>query len=320
VITTYVHREGQTTRVDRIDPAWLEPAAGATVWVDVSEPTADDGRLLQDVFGFHPLSIEDALSAVHHPKIEPYDGYLYLVLHGIDFRETERHFATHDIDFFVGHTFMVTVHDGTSRSIAGLRDLCERHGHVLSEGPVGALHRVIDALVDHYRPEVDEFEQRISELEDRVFSGGQDVIRELLALKRDLAWMRRVIVPQRDAVGRLARREFPMISDEMAYRFRDVHDGFVRLAEEGILFQDRVTGILDAHLTIVSNRLNQVMKLLTVMATIFLPLGVVTGLYGMNVPLPELPGGEDTQFWWVTGIMAGIALLMLALFRRVRWV
>jgi magnesium transporter len=320
VITTYVHREGQTTRVDRIDPAWLDPAAGATVWVDVSEPTADDGRLLQDVFGFHPLSIEDALSAVHHPKIETYDGYLYLVLHGIDFRETERHFATHDIDFFVGHTFIVTVHDGTSRSIAGLRHLCERHGHVLSEGPVGALHRIIDTLVDHYRPEVDEFEQRISELEDRVFSGGQDVIRELLALKRDLAWMRRVIVPQRDAVGRLARREFPMISDEMAYRFRDVHDGLVRLAEEGILFQDRVTGILDAHLTIVSNRLNQVMKLLTVMATIFLPLGVVTGLYGMNVPLPELPGGEDTQFWWVTGIMAGIALLMLALFRRVRWV
>jgi magnesium transporter len=320
VIAIYVHRDGQTTRADRLEPEWLDPASPVTLWVDVSGPGPDEGRLLSDVFRFHPLSVEDALGATHHPKIEPYDGYLYLVLHGIDFRETERHFATHDIDFFIGRNYLVTVHDGTSRSIATMRDMCDRHGHVLAEGPVGALHRIIDLLVDNYRPEVEEFEGRISELEDLAFTGGQDIVRELLAIKRDLAWMRRVIIPQRDAVGRLARREFAMISDEMAYRFRDVYDGLVRLAEEGLLFQDRVTGILDAHLTIVSNRLNQVMKLLTVMATIFLPLGVLTGLYGMNVPLPDLPGGEAVQFWWVAGIMVGIAVFMLTLFRRMRWI
>ena len=111
--------------------------------------------------------------------------------------------------------------------------------------------------------------------------------------------MRRVLIPQRDAIGRLARREFPMITDEMAYRFRDVYDHVVRLTEEAILFQDRVTGILEVNLSTVSNRLNQVMKVLTVMSTIFLPLTVLTGMWGMNVPLPALPRRRAVQFWWV---------------------
>jgi magnesium transporter len=127
-------------------------------------------------------------------------------------------------------------------------------------------------------------------------------------------------MPQRDAIGRLARREFPAISDEMAFRFRDVYDHMARYAEEAILFQDRVTGIHEVNLATVSNRLNQVMKVLTVMSTIFLPLTVLTSMWGMNVPLPHLPGGEAAQFWWVAGIMVAISIAMLALFRRLNWI
>ena len=132
--------------------------------------------------------------------------------------------------------------------------------------------------------------------------------------------MRRVLIPQRDAIGRLARREFPQISDEMAYRFRDVYDHVVRLTEEAILFQDRVTGIFEVNLSSVSHRLNQVMKLLTVMSTIFLPLTVLTGMWGMNIPLPHFPGGDHVQFLWVAGIMAVISVGMMALFRKNRWI
>ena len=146
-----------------------------------------------------------------------------------------------------------------------------------------------------------------------------NLVREILGLKRDLASMRRVLIPQRDAVGRLARREFPQISDEMTYRFRDVYDHLVRLTEEAVLFQDRVTGILEAHLSTVSNRLNMIMKVLTVMSTIFLPLTVLTGMWGMNVPLPVFPGGEAAQFWWISGLMASVSLAMLAVFRGMGW-
>jgi magnesium transporter len=128
-----------------------------------------------------------------------------------------------------------------------------------------------------------------------------------------------VTLPQRDSVARLGRREFPQIPDAMTYRFRDVYDQLVRLTDEAIFLQDRVTGLLDAHLSMQSNRLNQVMKVLTVIATIFMPLTVLTGLYGMNVELPLFAGGQPLQFWWVVGIMVALSAAMLWVFRRMDW-
>jgi magnesium transporter len=320
MISTYVHQHGTTVTAGQLDPAWLETTSDVTLWVDLSAPTTDEGRLLSDVFRFHPLAVDDALSAIHHPKIESYEGYLYLILHAIDFQEQEHWFATHDVDFFLGRNFLVTVHDGHSRSIATLKAICSEHDVVLAEGPVALLHRVVDSMVNSYRPEIEGLEEHMNSLEDQAILGHRsDLVRDILGLKRDLASLRRILTPQRDAVGRLARREFPMISDEMVYRFRDVYDQFVRLSDEATLFQDRVTGVLEAYLSTISNRLNLVMKVLTVMSTIFLPLTVVTGMWGMNVPLPMFPGGEGLQFWWVTGGMLVISGVMLALFKRNGW-
>jgi magnesium transporter len=319
VISVFVQRDGVTEHTDRIDPQWIDPASGVTLWVDIVKITEDEGKLLQDVFHIHPLAVEDALSVTQFPKIEPYQGYLYAVLHGIDFTAAKHQFATRDVDFFLGSNYLVTVHDGESRSIARLRDVCERNANVLREGPIGLMHRIIDQMVDHYRPVMEELEDEIDRLEEEAFFGRENLVRQVLRLKRDLAQMRRILIPQRDAVGRLARREFPAISDEMSYRFRDVYDHVVRLTEEAMLFQDRVTGILEVNLSTVSNRLNKVMKVLTVMSTIFLPLTVLTGMWGMNVPLPHLPGGEHAQFWWVLAIMVGLIAGMLAVFRRLKW-
>jgi magnesium transporter len=132
--------------------------------------------------------------------------------------------------------------------------------------------------------------------------------------------LRRVVLPQRDAVARLARREFPIISESLSYRFRDVHDHLVRLVDEAMFFQDRVTSLLDAHLSQVSNQLNGVMKVLTIISTIFLPLTVIVGLWGMNVDLPHMPGGPAAQFWWVTGLMIVLGVMMLGYFKHRRWV
>jgi magnesium transporter len=321
MITIYAHRNGATDTVPDIDPAWLEPGSNVTLWVDLSAPTVDEARVLTEVFHFHPLSVEDALSEIHSPKIEPYPGYLYLILHGIDFDHAEQEFATRDIDFFLGRNYLVTVHDGDSRSIAKLRTICDQHEHVLAEGPAAVTHRIVDSMVENYRPEVDALEEKIDTLEEAAILGHDPTLMsQILSIKRDLASLRRVVIPQRDAVGRLARREFQQISDEITYRFRDVYDQFVRLSEEAILFQDRMTAILDAHLSTVSHRLNVVMKVLTVISTIFLPLTVLTGMWGMNVPLPMLPGGESVQFWWVAAMIVVIAGVMLAVFRSNKWI
>lgn len=315
-----MHRDGVTTLVERVEREWLDPASPVTLWVDLTAPTDDEFRLLSEVFGFHPLSVDDARSALQYPKIEPYPGYLYLVLHGIDLTKGRTQFATRDVDFFVGRNYLVTVHDGQSRSIGRLRELCDRHERILSEGAVGLLHRIVDTMVDHYRPAIEGFEDRLNKLEDTAFSGHEHIVRHIIKLKRELGVLRRIIVPQRDVVGRLARREFAAISDEMAYRFRDVHDHMTRYADETMLFQERVTGIYEINLSTVSNRLNSVMKVLTVASTIFLPLTVLTGMWGMNIEIPHLPGGARAQFWWIVAIMIAIVVAMLTLFRRNKWI
>jgi magnesium transporter len=320
VINVFVHENGRTRVAERVEPEWLDPSSTVTLWVDLAPPGEEERKILSDVFHFHPLSVEDATSALQFPKIEPYQGYLYLVLHGLLPKPEKAHFATRDVDFFLGRNYLVTVHDGQSRSIAKLREVCGQHEHILAEGPVGLLHRIVDAMVDNYRPAIEAIEGRIDKLEEQAFSGQQRMTHQIMKLRREVASMRRVMVPQRDAIGRLARREFSMISDEMAYRFRDVYDHVVRFTEESFLFQDRITGIFEVNLSAISHRLNQVMKLLTVMSTIFLPLTVLTGMWGMNIHLPHFPGGDDVQFWWIGGIMVAITLSMLALFRRNNWI
>jgi magnesium transporter len=319
----FVHSDGETRAADAIDPAWLEPDSGTIVWVDLGNANpAETRRILAEVFRFHELSVEDAVGSLHHPKVEPYDGYLYLILHGIDWNATQQGgFSTHDIDFFIGPNYLVTVHNGTSRSIASVQGICPRNAIVLGAGPMALVHRIVDTMVDNYRPEVGQLEDRLDEVEEAVFTANNEsIVRLILALKRDVGSLRRVVMPQRDVVARLARREFAVIDEPLSYKFRDVHDHLVRLADEANSFTDRVTGVLDAHLSFVSNRMNEVMKVLTLIATIFMPLTVLTSLYGMNVRLPLMPGGEQAQFWEVVVMMFLISGGMIWLFRKRGWV
>lgn len=321
MITIFVHRDGRTEAASSIDRAWLNPAAGVTFWADLQAPSVPESLLLSDTMAFHPLAVEDAMSPVQFPKVEAYDGYLYLILHAIDFTAPGGGFKTRDIDFFLGPTYLVTVHDGASRAIADLLDHCPRNSKILGDGPVPLLHRIVDAMVDDYRPQIEKLEDRLDELEAEVFEHPSSrLAREILEEKRDVSSLRRVTTPQRDVIGRLARREFPDISTEMSFRFRDVHDHLVRIADDAMLFQDRITGILDAHLSNTSNRLNEVMKVLTVVSTIFMPLTLLTGAYGMNMDLPHFPGGAAAQFWWIVGIMVAITVAMLRLLRRKHWI
>jgi len=321
MVTIFVHRDGQTEQAASIDRAWLNPASGATLWVDLSAPSIPESLVLSDTFGFHPLSVEDAMSKLQYPKVEAYDGYLYVILHGIESNVAARCFATHDVDFFVGRNYLVTVHDGDSRSIVDLRDHATRNPKVLAEGPVALLHRIVDTMVDHYRPEIDKLEDRLDALEDEMFrTADPRLVRRILDEKRQVASLRRIVTPQRDVVGRLARRDFVDVSTELSFRFRDVYDHLVRVADDALMFQDRITGMLDAHLSNVSFRLNEVMKVLTLVTVLFMPPTLVAGVWGMNVPLPRFPGDDAAQFWWIVGVMAAMTIAMLVYFRGRRWI
>jgi magnesium transporter len=322
VLQIFAHRNGRTTPEDRVDPAWLAPGSDVTIWVDLLNPSPEEGRqILSDVFHFHDLAVEDALSALQFPKVESYGSYLYLILHRIDFAAREHCFQTHDVDFFLGPNYLVTIRSGDSRSFEQVSDVCQRNALALGEGSAALLHRIVDAMVDNYRPEIEQLSDRLDELEDRVFeSGTASLAKDILNFKKDVSSLRRVVQPQRDVVGRLARREFPFIDEQISYRFRDVHDHLVRIADESMFFQDRITSLLDANLATVSNQLNSIMKILTVIATVFMPLTFITGLYGMNVDLPHFGFGGVTMFWVLMGVMIAVVAIMLVYFRKRRWI
>ena len=320
MIRYFVHSGGRTNTADRLDPAWLLPDSGVTVWADVVAPTEDDAATLRNVFQLHELAVEAAVQRETNPKVESYGRYLYIVLHGINFQAAEHTFETNETDFFMSANFLVTVHDGQRRSIAHVVEMCSRADHILGGGPAGLLHRIVDTMVDHYRPEVDELEERLDEIEKQVIEDpSQALTADILAIKRDITTLRRIVIPQRDVVGRLARREFDIIGQEMAYRFRDVYDQFVRMADDSIVFQDRVTGILDAFLASVSNRLANVSRSLAVIAALFGPMTVITGLFGMNVPLPTLIGSEQYRFWEILGIMMLGSIGLFYWFKKSGW-
>ena len=321
MIKVYAHSGGATRTADHVDPAWLSPGSGVILWVDFTNPSPEAGTILSDVFHFHELAVEDALSPTHFPKVETYGDYLYVILHRIDFKAPEHCFRTHDVDFFLGPNYLVTIHSGDSRSIEEISQICERNSLALGEGPAALMHRIVDSMVDHYRPEIDELSDRLDGLEKEVFERTNPrLAKAILDFKRDVSSLRRVVQPQRDVVGRLARREFPFIDEAISYRFRDVHDHLVRLADESMFFQDRITSLLDAHLSTVSNQLNSVMKILTVIATVFMPLTFITGLYGMNVDLPHFGLGGTTMFWLLMVFMIAISGGMLAVFRSRGWI
>ena len=201
--------------------------------------------------------------------------------------------------------------------------MCARNPQVLGEGPAALMHRIVDQMVDDYRPEVEELEDRLDELEQEVFEQPSP---DLIAgdPRREARCHRRCAgssLPQRDVIGRLARREFAVISDEMAFRFRDVYDHLVRIADEALIFQDRVTSILDAHLSNVSQPAQRGDEGADRHHIIFMPLTLLAGSIGMNVPPAwRRRPDEPAPFWWLSGMIAAVIVVMLVMFRRKRWI
>src|SRR4029079_11112663 len=172
-------------------------------------PSIPESLILSDTFAFHPLSVEDAMSARQYPKAEAYDGYLYIILHGIAFQKADHCFETQDVDFFLGPNYLVTVHCGDCPSIQELRSQATRNPKIFAEGSVALFHRIVDAMVDHYRPEMDKLEDRLDELEKNIFeTANPRMVRQIIIEKRQVAALRRIVTPQRDVVSRLARRDF----------------------------------------------------------------------------------------------------------------
>jgi len=289
------------------------------LWVDFCDEKPEKLEpLLRDVFKFHSLAIEDALRDAHVPRIDNWGDYLYGVVHGVVFNREKVELESREVDIFLGRNFVVTHHAQTVDFVDRLWTNCQSDQRRLERGADFLLYDLLDLLASTYMPVVDAIDDTVDHLEDEVFGNPtQHTLNTLFSVKRVALQMRRLIGPQREVMNRLARDEYAMIDAKDRVYFRDIYDQFVRLADINESLRDLLSGTLDTYLSVTSNRMNEIMKVLTVVTVLFMPMTVLTGFFGMNFDALPLHGGGVLTIAIV--IMLVVPLGMFWFFRRRGW-
>jgi magnesium transporter len=292
------------------------------IWVDMEAPTEADEQVLLDVFKFHPLTVEDCRENRHYPKVEEFEGYIYFIIHGVTADISPERFNTIELDGFLGSNYVITYHHAMFRSINNVKQLLRTSPVACQRGTAFLLHQILDQVVDYYSPVLDDFDDRIDKLEDDIFTlkrPNNMILSEIMDLKRSVLRLRRISGKQMDILHRMSRGEFALIPEEMRPFYRDVYDHLVRVVDLSENYRDLISGSLEAYLSVVSNRLNEIMKVLTIFSAIMLPLTFIAGVYGMNFDnMPELHSRYGYYGVWI--LMLVVAIAMLLFFRRRGWI
>ncbi len=299
------------------------------VWLDFEGVLGEAGlEMLRATFDFHDLALEDAAKPTdgeasrQRPKIEEYDDYFFLVMQALSSQIEDNlvRLSKHEIDLFAGANYVVTVHqDDIPELDAVWRDAQKRPG-LMSCGSDRLVYHLVDAVVDHYLEIVDGIEDVLDELGDTVIDPryGRDAVRDIFTLKRELINFRRAAAPLRDVINQMTTRNFPFVNGDTQPYLRDVYDHLIRLSDMLDTYRDILTGALDVHLSAVSNSLNLVMKRLTVVATIFMPLGFITGFWGMN--FTDFMPLENSIWWWGSIMVMFLLTIGMVIYLSYSWV
>jgi magnesium transporter len=313
------HKITEGVRVEQL-PELLHDKS-AVIWVDMEQPTAADEDVLLNVFHFHPLTVEDCRENRHYPKVEEFAGYIYFIVHGVTSDTSPDRFNTIELDGFLGPNYVITYHHEMFRSINNVKQLLRTSPIACQRGPAFLLHQILDHVVDYYSPILDDFDDRVDELEHEIFTlkrPNNVILSQIMDLKRGVLRLRRISTKQMDILLRMSRGEFALIPEDMRPFYRDVYDHLVRVVDLAESYRDLISGSLEAYLSVVSNRMNEIMKVLTIFSAIMLPLTFIAGVYGMNFDnMPELHSRYG--YFGTLLIMGVVAVGMLIFFWRRGW-
>jgi magnesium transporter len=281
--------------------------------------------ILED-FGFHSLAIDDALQETHVPRLDDWGEYLYIVLNYMNLEPNSETWETEvdELDVFLGRNYIVTHHDHQISAVDETWVVCDRDERNVQQGADHILYRIADHVMSGYMPAVEKIDEAIDLLEDQVFNRPSPrTLEKLFALKRVLLAMRRIIIPQREVLNKLARDDYKVVDPRDRVFFRDIYDHLVRLHDLNESLRDIVGGVQDTYLSSVNNRMNEIMKTLTIITVLFLPLNFLTGFFGMNFfePLGNLKAWTTYPAFYLT--LATIVVLPFSIFlwmRRRTWV
>jgi magnesium transporter len=317
----YGEGEIRETAVESIADLPPRPPGVPIRWLNVNGVHDEDlVAAVGETFGLHPMAQEDVLDTGQRAKVDDYGNYLHITLKMTRLEAETDRLIVESVSLFLGADHVISFQERPGDVFEPIRKrLRDGKGRLRRMGPDYLVYCLIDAIVDGYFPILERAAERIDRLEDRVLeSPGPDVVRDIHALKRQGLILRKSIWPVREVVGELRRSESPRIGEGMSVFLRDVYDHTLQVVETLEIFRDMAGGLLDVYLTSVSNRMNEIMKVLTLIATVFIPLTFITGIYGMN--FEYIPGLDHPAGFWITfGLMGAIFAAMLMYFRRAKW-
>ena len=308
-----------------------DPAGGhhLFLWVDLEKPTSEETRLvLEDIFHFHPLSVEDCVSPSPSPKVEEYtpkdedlfSQYLFIVIHAVDYSRKDGVFATSELNFFLGKNFLVTFHEVPLRSVQLTEERCLKSTVHIARAPDRVAHTLLDGIVENYKPALDELSAELADLEQTVVSGpSPKVLNQIIKTKKEVHHLRQIIGPQREVLARFAAGEFKLIRPHLVPYYRDVYDGLYHISELAQSYTDSLTGLLHIYLSMSSNQTGEVVKLLTMITIITTPLMIVGTWYGMNFSnMPELQWSLGYEL--AVGLTVVSTVVTYLWFKRKKWI
>jgi magnesium transporter len=323
-----LYYQGNGEKLSVITPEGYQAALqndSGVLWVDFGgEDPEPSEQILLNIFRFHPLAIDDALHETHVPKVDDWEQYLYIAMHAISFVSGAEDIEGIELDIFLGQNFIVTHHDLPIQALNRIWDVCLRDNRYFKRGADHVMYKLTDELIVDYMQVVETLDEEIELVEDLVMENPtSEIVQRIFTLKRATLHLRRVLSPLREVLNKLARDDYAVIDAKDRVYFRDVYDHLVRLHDISESLRDLVGGVLDTYLSVINNRMNEIMKTLTIITTLFMPISFITGFLGMNFFQPSvsqlIPWTGYPAFFAMLLVVFGTPFGMFVWMRQRKW-
>jgi len=302
-------------KVKKAEAKNLKKLKSKQLWIDITNITKEESELLKQHFDLHPLTIEDLLSSRVRVKIEEFPSYMFAVFYGVK----KENFSMIELDFILGKNFIISSHKPEIKSITDLKSDEKRMGYLFNRGNDFLFHALLDKEIDNFGPVLEKTYGEIENIEKEILMNPvPELLHKILVLKRHIMVIRKYTFPQREKISLLTRQAYSYISKKSLPYFRDLYDHTILVSDSVDNYRESIVNTVEVYMSAVNNRMNEIMKTLSVIATIALPLTVISSIYGTN--FINLPGSHSHfGFWWMMTIMFFISMFTLLFFKRRNW-
>jgi magnesium transporter len=317
----YTTESLQEKQYQNVEDIFQYKSTKSVTWININGLNHEDAiEKLGNHYALHPLTLEDIVNISQRPKIEEYDDYLFVVLKML-YYDKDENIVSEQVSFILGENYVLTFQESDIDVFDGVRERI-RHGkgRIRGLGSDYLLYALIDAVTDQYFVIIETMGNKIEDLEDNLFNGytKDEISVQIQNLKREVLRIRRNVFPLREIINKIEKNESPLIKDKTLHFFRDIYDNIIQISENIDIYREMIWGLMDMYMTTISNKMNEVMKVLTIMATIFIPLTFIAGIYGMNFDnIPELHYEYSYYILWA--VMITLFIGMIIYFKRKKW-